>query len=775
MGGARLMGKNRNKEPQISYNKGSEANRRQLEKKKKSLSSIMTSRMANAGSTFFDNVQTMGIVNALKTGNMHVDMILALSIPILLQYLFKSTSHLEKFLKRLLAWWNGPKERKPNYHNRYIVTHTKTHNSARSSTPTTVEDRNKFLIQAISLYLHKVIRLDLRDANVDLSDMIDQNAGRMTGGGTLNTIGSVLRSLKLIKKPLPNEWHNLGNYGPKQAAVMLQIDVVRKNKDKKNENAENNDTSNENGDGDVTSRYHLRSTDGAALDSFLDKAYRWYVDTLRQKEDNTRYLYELKSTGYRRYSPPGDENNLQCKYKRYKLSNEKTFESLFFREKSSLLELLCHFQKKSGKYAIKGYPHKLGILLHGPPGSGKTSLIKALAHATGRSVVNVPLSRISTNAELQSILFDKRYYVQNEGMTLTLDMRDVIFCMEDIDAATDIVQRRDGGSSDKNRDRGVRTVNLPSQDSIWRMLVRCTHSDAQKLVKHLMEKSDRLKDAFLQMDVLHESAERLLAVPGLTTVGKAGEDPHLKALGEQSIQAVSKIMTQFSAVDKFVGANAKIILDLLNTGAVVDDSFVSALLGEPQVGFQKIALMDVGTNDDTSASTGVSTPTNNGEEEANRQQQLLASISTLLDQRASDQNVGRGGPTGNATLRFNPFQTTSDEDKLSLSGLLNVLDGVVDSPGRIIIMTTNHPEYLDPALIRPGRIDKKLLLSHMEAEDVILMLQHYFQTELTVEQKQRVDECCSEFKLTPAQVEQLTIEHETVQDMIQALEMQSQM
>lgn len=26
-------------------------------------------------------------------------------------------------------------------------------------------------------------------------------------------------------------------------------------------------------------------------------------------------------------------------------------------------------------------------------------------------------------------------------------------------------------------------------------------------------------------------------------------------------------------------------------------------------------------------------------------------------------------------------------------------------------MTTNHPEHLDPALIRPGRIDKKLLLS----------------------------------------------------------------
>jgi hypothetical protein len=34
--------------------------------------------------------------------------------------------------------------------------------------------------------------------------------------------------------------------------------------------------------------------------------------------------------------------------------------------------------------------------------------------------------------------------------------------------------------------------------------------------------------------------------------------------------------------------------------------------------------------------------------------------------------------------------------------LLQALDGVVDTPGRLIVMSTNHPEKLDPALIRPG-------------------------------------------------------------------------
>lgn len=43
--------------------------------------------------------------------------------------------------------------------------------------------------------------------------------------------------------------------------------------------------------------------------------------------------------------------------------------------------------------------------------------------------------------------------------------------------------------------------------------------------------------------------------------------------------------------------------------------------------------------------------------------------------------------------------------RLSLSGLLNILDGVASQEGRILIMTTNHIEKLDKALIRPGRVD----------------------------------------------------------------------
>ena len=44
---------------------------------------------------------------------------------------------------------------------------------------------------------------------------------------------------------------------------------------------------------------------------------------------------------------------------------------------------------------------------------------------------------------------------------------------------------------------------------------------------------------------------------------------------------------------------------------------------------------------------------------------------------------------------------------LSLSGLLNAIDGAASREGRIMFITSNRPEVLDHALIRPGRVDRR--------------------------------------------------------------------
>ena len=53
---------------------------------------------------------------------------------------------------------------------------------------------------------------------------------------------------------------------------------------------------------------------------------------------------------------------------------------------------------------------------------------------------------------------------------------------------------------------------------------------------------------------------------------------------------------------------------------------------------------------------------------------------------------------------------------MTFSGLLNALDGVASSEERVIFMTTNHFSRLDPALIRPGRVDVQELLDDAVGE-----------------------------------------------------------
>ncbi|CAG8704086.1 15077_t:CDS:2 [Dentiscutata erythropus] len=65
---------------------------------------------------------------------------------------------------------------------------------------------------------------------------------------------------------------------------------------------------------------------------------------------------------------------------------------------------------------------------------------------------------------------------------------------------------------------------------------------------------------------------------------------------------------------------------------------------------------------------------------------------------SSDDN--KGGKTG------------SGFSMISLSNFLGCLDGHIMSEGNIIIMTTNHADHLDPACIRPGRMDVHLNLEY---------------------------------------------------------------
>jgi len=70
-------------------------------------------------------------------------------------------------------------------------------------------------------------------------------------------------------------------------------------------------------------------------------------------------------------------------------------------------------------------------------------------------------------------------------------------------------------------------------------------------------------------------------------------------------------------------------------------------------------------------------------------------------------------------------------NRLTFSGLLNAIDGVTSTEGRIVFMTTNYFERLDPALIRPGRVDYIEQIGHCSHHQLLNMFAKFFPLEGT--------------------------------------------
>merc|ERR1712117_893783 len=104
---------------------------------------------------------------------------------------------------------------------------------------------------------------------------------------------------------------------------------------------------------------------------------------------------------------------------------------------------------------------------------------------------------------------------------------------------------------------------------------------------------------------------------------------------------------------------------------------------------------------------------------------------TVAERSTKESDSGRDSPTADMNLfgllkNSAPWDKKFGVQKLTLANLLEVLDGVMEMEGRMLIITTNYPEKLDKALIRPGRIDMKVHFGHMTGKSIIDMYNHYF-------------------------------------------------
>lgn len=329
------------------------------------------------------------------------------------------------------------------------------------------------------------------------------------------------------------------------------------------------------------------------LKDFIDNLYQEYRKELNRLRNNKKFIYTLLG------SSNNHDNEVECAWEECEFKSARTFNNLFFDNKKSLLNKLNFFINNRDWYDREGHPYTFGIGLHGPPGTGKTSIIKSIANKLNRHIIVIPLNKIKTQKEFSKYFFEKYYNINNNK----IDFENKIIVFEDIDCMTDIVKKREIKNNINNND-----------------IVNIDENIEQKNLNNTITQNKLLNKIAKKIDEDHEDT---------------------------------------------------LIVDINKT----------------------------------------------------------------------------------------------NNDKITLSYILNIIDGIRETPGRILIITSNDYESLDPALIRPGRIDMTLEMKNASIDTIKEMFNHYYNDFIPDD----VEKHLKDYVVSPAKIVNLRLENERKEDFLSNL------
>jgi DNA polymerase III delta prime subunit len=186
-----------------------------------------------------------------------------------------------------------------------------------------------------------------------------------------------------------------------------------------------------------------------------------------------------------------------------KFYTNKSLHNLFGVHINQVRQRLQMFQDNKGWYEDKGIPYTFGLLLHGLPGCGKTSLIKAIAKDTHRHIINIKLTNNVTLTQLRNLFYSEKLKIVSSQATpqyITIPIDQRIYVMEDVDCLTNILNQRGSETEEETlTEEDARNIKMLGKER-WRQL------------KNLNNDSITLADILNIVDGVLETPGRILVL-----------------------------------------------------------------------------------------------------------------------------------------------------------------------------------------------------------------------------------------------------------------------
>lgn len=239
-------------------------------------------------------------------------------------------------------------------------------------------------------------------------------------------------------------------------------------------------------------------------------SYTLPLNKLREWSDNIFEVYKTElQTGFGKYkfyfnhkssgaNIPFDSQHLI--FEMNKFATNKSLKNLFGEQIHIVNERIKLFQHDKEWYENKGIPYTFGLLLHGIPGCGKTSLIKAISKDTQRHILNIKLSPSVTLTQLRNLFYSDKIKVFTDVNTplqyITIPIDQRIYVMEDVDCLTSILNNRESKQDEILSDEDVRTIKMLGKER-WEQMKnlntdKVSLSDILNIIDGVLETPGRI-------------------------------------------------------------------------------------------------------------------------------------------------------------------------------------------------------------------------------------------------------------------------------------------